>query len=187
MRCLSSTFAFHFFVGGMAARTGGARYSPVLQLPLCSPTRDTSRAQEAVDALVRDIVIARLLMQDAREPLEPVVEIVDDHAEELATIRTRRDEAAAMFAREQIDAGQLARITGDLEAWERALRPPRPRSTPKPAALTMAGDGAAEAWTAATLEVRRAVVAELLEIRVLPTRKGSRSLDPESVAIKWRT
>ena len=49
----------------------------------------------------------------------------------------------------------------------------------------MTGPGAAKAWSAASLERKRAVLDELMTVTVLPSGPGVR-FSPEQVRITWK-
>lgn len=82
------------------------------------------------------------------------------------------------FAR--IEQGLLKRIT---DAQKRALPPVR--MSPRMADLVAATDPHT-AWKAKSISDRREIVAELMDIRVHKSRRGTRTLDPSCIEIKWR-
>jgi len=154
----------------------------------CStPARHTSRGEHAVDQLIRDVVVGRLSMPDAIAVMTPV-ETPEDSAvaDQLAALAARRDASADAYAAGSLDLASLTRASAQIDRQIAALTPRQHRSAGKPAALSLAGTDAAQSWQRASLEQRRAVVRELLTIRIVPTRKGARTFDPESVEITWR-
>jgi len=150
------------------------------------PGRHTSRSEAAVDGLIRDVIIGRLMLPDIAEVLVPD-EGDSLAAEELSTLQVRQDEASDAYASGLLDLHSLTRLTAGIARQIAALMPKQRRSAGKPASMSLAGPDAAQAWEEATLEQRRAVVRELVEVRVLPTRKGARYFDPESVEISWKS
>jgi site-specific DNA recombinase len=148
-------------------------------------TACTSRGQKEVDALVTAVIVGRLAMPDVEEALAPVDED-DPVAEELAELRGRREQAAHAFAAGSIDISALTMTTADLKRQIKTLEAQRRKVQGKSASLSLAGPGAAEAWELASLDQRRAVVSELLIVKLLRTRRGARSFDPRSVGLQWR-
>lgn len=101
-------------------------------------------------------------------------------------LRARLNEAAESFADGAISGTQLAKITArvneQLAEVEGALASAsRDRSF---AGIVNAHDPAA-AWQAATIDRKRAIVAELITVTVLPGLRG-KVYDPDLVQIDWR-
>jgi site-specific DNA recombinase len=153
----------------------------------CSACFKVRRIQDRVDQVVSSAVIARLSQPDARQ----IFAVGDSAAVAAAQARievanAKLAEAASMFAKDEIDAGQLRRVTADLRtvrsAAERDLEAGRPRS-----ALTdlVVGD-VATGWHALPVSSQRDIVNTLMVITILPTG-GGLAFDPRSVAIEWRT
>jgi len=106
---------------------------------------------------------------------------------EVAELRSRLDNAADDYADGTVDREQFHRITEQLRPRLEAAQA-RTRvvdSTPPLAGLGGAEDVAA-VWEGLPLSRRRRVVDLLLEVRVLRTKPGTRTFDPEAVAIHWR-
>jgi site-specific DNA recombinase len=155
----------------------------------CSrPASHVTRNEAAVDSLVRDVVVGRLMLPDITELLRPPEEEDDQGiADELALLQARRDQGADAYAAGTVDLRAWQRADEAISRQIEALTPKQRRPTGKPAAMELAGPDAARSWERAPLERRRSVVQELLTIRIMPTRKGARYFDPNSVEITWRS
>ncbi len=146
------------------------------------------RARLEVDDLVTRLVIARLALPDAAAALSSgdggqVQEALD----KAAAIRARLDLAADSYADGNIDARQLARITGklrpELAQWEQAAR----AASTAPDLLDLATPDIAQRWEHMPLARQRAVIGLLLDIKVDRTtrRGGDTRFDPMSIRITW--
>jgi site-specific DNA recombinase len=148
---------------------------------VCSRCHGISRDQGAVDQLITRLTIEFLASPKAKAVFQPV----PDRALEAKaqTLRAKLDEAADQYAADEIDGQQLRRITAKL----------RPRLQEVEAKLhpaivdleDLATPDIAEHWNDIPLERRRAVVAFLFEIKLMPRGKDApRRFDPESVDVK---
>jgi DNA invertase Pin-like site-specific DNA recombinase len=156
----------------------------------CSAGFHVSRRIADVDELVTAVVLARLARPDVTELLLAgndygEVRAAQDNVREL---RGRLDAFCDAAAAGDITTAALARIEARLlpeiaEAEKRA----HPRSLPTVVGELAGRSDAAERWAALTLAQRRDVVDVLMVVRIMPTRRGARSFDPESVKITWRT
>jgi site-specific DNA recombinase len=148
---------------------------------VCSRCHGISRDQGAVDRLITRLATEFLASPKARAVFQPVPDpALEVEAEAL---RATLDEAADLFAHRDIDAVQLRRIT--------ALNKPRldeVEAKLHPAIVDLedlATPDRAERWEGIPLERRRAVVAFLFEIRLMPRGKDApRRFDPASVEVK---
>lgn len=160
----------------------------VHELYLCNSKGCVGRNQQAVDRMVRGIVVERLARPDALDLLVADDRTAREAREAAQAVRARLDTAADQYADDVITADQLRRITerlrpqlADLEQRARAAMP---------AALD-ALDGfagapdAAERWDAAPVTRRRAILAALgITVVINPTRRGA-GFDPDSVDVRW--
>ncbi|MGE5765327.1 MAG: hypothetical protein ACM3ZF_16105 [Mycobacterium leprae] len=75
------------------------------------------------------------------------------------------------------------RLLPELAQAERQARPSR-----LPAVVDeLVGADVERRWTELALSQQRAVVSALMTVRILPTRPGRRSFDPDAISIEWRT
>lgn len=154
----------------------------------CSGPNCVSRRKDLVDELVTEIVLRRLAMPDALDLLSPSRrDERSQAAEEARSLRARLDTAADQFADGTIDARQLERITARLRP-QLAAAEARARTVDDYPLLEglVGNERAREVWETRSLSQRRAIVAALVNVTVLPTRQGRRDFDPESVRITPR-
>ncbi len=157
---------------------------------VCQFGHHVRRARLDVDDLVTRLVVGRLALPDAATALTTgdggqVQEALD----KAAAIRARLDLAADSYADGNIDARQLARITGklrpELAQWEQAAR----AASTAPDLLDLATPDITRRWEHLPLARQRAVIDLLVDIKVDRTtrRGGDTRFDPKSVRITWKT
>ncbi len=149
------------------------------------------RSAHPIDALVCDVVRARLAQPDLADLLLPAAdaEMVRalnatieakvarieqvEYDYDVGDIDGRRYRVATDKARAELAAarGQLARLTGGAGAAEEVLF----------------GDDPAASFDAAPLMIRRSVIDLLMRVRLLSAPQGRRGFDPKTVTIEWRT
>jgi site-specific DNA recombinase len=162
----------------------------------CRPGRHVARACEQVDALVNDLVVARLSRPDAVDLLavDAGVDVGELHRT-AAGLRARLDELAGLFARGVVDARQLERGTTDLRAQLETVEGQLAAAASKSVFHGVVDvDDVGEVWAGLSLERRRAVVSALVEVTILKARRGRTPgwrpgapyWDPESVRVEWR-
>jgi site-specific DNA recombinase len=170
------------------ARKGAAGKAKAA-LYVCAEKGCTGRNQGQVDALVRAVVIERLSRPDALCWLAGDDQALAEVTERVQAARRKLDEAAAAFAADLIDAGQLAVITAEarprLEAAEAERR--RLAAAVDPTVLAeLAGPEATQRWDCAPVATRRTVLETLgLRVRLLPVSRRGPGFDPETVAFEW--
>lgn len=155
----------------------------------CYATHVT-RSRELLDAYVSAHVVERLSRPDAVDLLSPP----DDGGErrragqEAERVRERLDAAAASFAAGEISDRQLAIVTAKLRPvlaeLEAAAAPP-PERARMFGGVVDAGDVQA-AWDALPIDRKRAIIAELLTIRLSRGRRGPQ-FSPEGIEIAWKS
>lgn len=183
-----------FGIGQCGVCGSRLRVKPVKtwQLYVCDSTRGcVGRRVEWVDELVEAVVIERLRRDDARALFvaQPTVGVDPAALERLATLRTRLDDAAALYAEGRIDADQLRTITErlrpDLDAAERDARPVTGPSMPKEAARLATARDPRAVWDRLDVVTRRDVLMALgLTVTINKGRKGP-GFDADSVVIEW--
>lgn len=171
-------------VCGAALTTG---YTKATRRIYTCPIGHVSRKAEAVEELVEAVVVARLSRTDAIDLLSPED---DDEAEQLARERQAAADAldtlAQMFAGGELTASAFRagndKARARLEAADAAIPHTATTSILKP---LVAADDVAAAWAALGVPRRRAALEALMTVTLLRTRRGERTLDPESVEIAW--
>ncbi len=158
----------------------------------CPTGKHIVRDAAALDGFVESIVIERLRRPDAARLAErPDVDTTALHAEALA-LRQRLEEIAVLHADGAIDGRQLqagsARLHRQMEHVEQRIADAASGSVL--AGVADATDPA-EAWAAADLSRRRAILDTLLAVTAHRGRRGRLPgggyFDPEAVAVEWKT
>lgn len=152
----------------------------------CRDCFKTYRDQASVDALVSDLITARLSAPEFIAGFSSGDGAAETDARNaLAAIDAKLDNASDAYADGTIELAQLARITERLrterERFAAALADAMPRTLP----AILSGDNPADRWATAPLEVRRTAVDALMTVTILPAG-GARFFKPESVGIAWR-
>lgn len=171
----------------LAARAGNGRTRDSY---ICQHGYHVRRSRPDVDELVTALVLARLARPDAATALTSGDRgQVQEALDKAAAIRARLDLAADSYTEGNIDAQQLARISGrlrpELAHWEQAAR----ALSTAPDLLDLANPNIAERWDQLPLARKRAVIDLLLAIKIdrISRRGGDGRFDPESVLITWKT
>lgn len=157
----------------------------------CRGCHRVARRQAEVDAWVEAVIVARLSRPDALTELTgpDAAETRREAEERVAALRAELVQAQGMLSRGEI-------TLGDVASWRRGWEPrmaaaeaeARPALPPGVAGMVCPDAGAL--WDAAGVEVRRAVLAALVVVTILPTgRRGGapRPFDPDLVRIEWRS
>ncbi len=176
-------------VCGEAMRVGrGKKYKGVSRsIYRCSGRTCVSRDQEWVDALVSEIVVRRLSRPDATDLLR---QDEDDEAAKAARrvdeLRERLNDAAEAYAAGRLTIGQITTISAALEpqiadAMTAAADPQRVLLLEN----VIGERDVREVWDGLPAIHRREIVAALLSIQIMPTRRGP-THDPASVRCEWR-
>jgi DNA invertase Pin-like site-specific DNA recombinase len=147
-----------------------------------------------VDRFVEKVILERLSRPDARDLLVPdkTVDTVGLHARDTA-LRERLDELGRMFGEEAIDGRQLREGTERIRA-QRAEISAQLAMAPRGSVLAGVADAPdpAKAWKGLDLDRRRAIVQVLVEVTILPARRGRRPgwragepyFDPSTVRVE---
>lgn len=181
----------------MKVGTSSGRGRPTRPIYRCSgDARHLVRDAAALDEYVSEAIVARLQRPDLVDLLgvEPAEDTTGLRVE-LVTLRSRLDELGSAFADGAIDARQLregsARLRGRVAELEERLA-----GTAQGSALDglIGVPDVAERWAELGLDRRRAVLAALLEVTVLPAPKGRPPgwqpgrpyFNEEFVRLNWR-
>lgn len=154
----------------------------------CRTGKHVGRRQDWIDDYVAMVVVRRLSQPDAADLL------VDKHLpdfdalrKEEGALRVRLDEAAADFADGLLDRQQLRTVTGKVrERLEEIRRVQQHTGRGLAIAGLVGADDVQATWDGYDLDRRRAVVASLLEVRLLPGSAGPRRFDVSKVEIAWK-
>lgn len=154
------------------------------------------RRQDWVDAYVTERVFERFCQDDVASLIvdeeHPDFAALDD---ERTGIRGQLDDAAVSFARKKIDSRQLEIITKELQdrlaEIDRLVQKPGKTAVLREmveASLNAEDDDARIAaveavWERYSFDRRRAIISELMTIRILPGGGGRRTFDPTKVEI----
>lgn len=146
------------------------------------------RDQDFVDDLVTGVILARLALPDAAELLADRgnLDKAQDAARRVRELQDRLNDAAEAYASGTITMAQLTTINAAIrpkleEAQAGAASPSRAKVLGD-----LVGRDPGEVWQEISPDQRRAVVALLVGVVIMPTRRGP-ILDPESVKIEWKT
>jgi site-specific DNA recombinase len=165
----------------MGSDSGAKRYSRYT----CT-TWHLARVAKPVDELVAETIIARLKRPDAVNLL-PASKGIDTGAlrREASSLRELLDEQARLHARGIIDTRQLAAGSAELRTrLEQAENTLAEAAATSPMAGLAGQPGAGQVWERLDLGRRRAVLRALVDVTLLPTRRG-RGFDPNSVRFTW--
>lgn len=154
----------------------------------CQTRKHVARRAEPVDALVREVLLARLAEPQAAADLAPGRQRdgFADLLEEERRLRAKLDGLAEAYAVGDIDGSQLRvgsrRLQSNLVSVMEALA--QTARTPMLADLRGA-DRIEEVWDRLTLEGQRAVIDVLVTVTLHSPGRGARIFDPDSVEVHW--
>lgn len=129
---------------------------------VCSECFGVRRAMEPVDEEVRNMVIALLSRADGRRTFMPPD---DSHLyAESNNLRAKLDGAAIMYREDEIDGQQLYLITKPLRQRKAKIEAQIQRSAPNLSLLIQPD----MVWNELLIERKRAIIALLMEVTILP-------------------
>ena len=107
-----------------------------------------------------------------------------------AALAARLQELGELFTAGAIDAGQLRRGLGDLRTHiagiDTVLAEAAQTSPLADLALTADDDTTLiDHWQAASPDIKGKVIAELMDVVVMPAPRGRRDFDPDLIEIRW--
>lgn len=153
------------------------------------PTGCLTRTQAPVDAMVLAVVRGRLARPDLRDLLTPV-ESPEGRAvaKQIKALRARLVRISDDYDADVIDGQRHKTATAKVQAELSAAQAAQARQTGSTglAGLLSAGDPV-KAFDALPLMLRRSVIDALMGVALLPGRHGSRTFDPDTVRIEWKT
>lgn len=146
-----------------------------------------ARKAEQIDQLVTELVIGRLSAADAASLL-----VADDQPDvpaliaERASVLERQRTLGVEFAEGDLPAATLRTATDRLNARLRELDGLIAEASGVSVLAPLVGaEDVAAAWAALDVDRQRAVIRELMTVRILPVGRGVRTFRPESVEIVW--
>jgi site-specific DNA recombinase len=174
--------------GPMTVGKGRAHKGVRKSLYRCRHCQRIARGQASVDDLVTRVILARLALPDASDLLaEPDrADKAKAAAWRVQELGDRLNDAAGAYAAGVLTMAQLTTINAAVkpqleEAQAEAASPDRSK---------VLGDlvsrDPAQVWQEISPDQRRAVVALLVDVTILPTRHGPK-FDPRSIEITWTT
>jgi DNA invertase Pin-like site-specific DNA recombinase len=152
----------------------------------CVSCMRLTRRMDPIDEVVEKVVIRRLSQPDATLDLAPDPGALREANSARDAILARMDQAADEYAEENITARQLSRITEKLKTDLARVEAKIAEYQPVRILDGMTGPGAAEAWAAASMEKKRAVLRELVNVTIIPVGTGVK-FSPEHVTFDWKT
>ena len=76
-----------------------------------------------------------------------------------------------------------ARLLPEIEAAEKRALPP----FTSPLVTEVAGSEARERWEQLPITAKREIISTLMTVRIMPSTRGRRTFDPDSVRIEWKS
>jgi len=156
----------------------------------CRDSACLGRAMEPTDIVVTDYVVTWLASDEAKALLEASrTQEGRDAAAQAKEISDRLDAAAEdCYVHQVIDRDQLARISATLRPQLEALQATGDQQLVSPLLGEAVGADAAHRWVNVyDLEKKRAIIRELFHVTMLPTGRGRRKFDRNSIAVVPRT
>ncbi len=149
-----------------------------------------TRKADDLDDYVAAQIVARLARDDARDLLTEDSQAVRAAAEKAETLRLRIEQLKQEFTEndDTMSPSDLRKMLGRLKerlAEAEALAVPSPR---RPLLEGLIGDEAGVRWEGLDMASRRAIVAEMLDVVVLPidNRVYNKGFNPAYVRLVWR-
>lgn len=161
---------------------------------MCTDGKHVARTAEEVDSYVSAVVVARLSRPDAIDLLASSARknTAELHVKAQA-LRARLDELAALFADGTLNGSQLRTGSQSVRSQLDAVESEIAAASRGTALAGLVGvPDPEQAWEALDLARRRAVVAELMSVTLLPSHRGRRKgwkpgesyFDPSTVRIE---
>jgi site-specific DNA recombinase len=155
---------------------------------MCGAGFHVSRGESDVDRCVEAVTVERLRRPDILELMTTgATDELDQAMAELAGLRARLDGFYDVAARGELTPAALARVEATLLPQITAAESRARRVVLSPVLADASGPDAATTWAELSVPQKREVVNALMTVSILPTRRGARSFDPESVRIEWKT
>jgi site-specific DNA recombinase len=155
---------------------------------ICSASKHMQRKADPVDALVCDVIAARLRALDLKKLSTTIDDnVVADLRSQALNCRERMDSLAQDYADGLLTARQVQVATTRLKATLGDVEAKLADAGKGSAFASIAGaKDLADAWQKLPLDRQRAVLGALCDVVILPSKRG-RGFDPETVRFDWRT
>lgn len=172
--------------GETAWASGGTAARPAYR---CRSGGHFARKAEPIDDYVTGVIIGRLSMPDAavlfqEKPKEDAER--GDLRDQAQALRTRLDSLAVDFADGAITSEQLRTATARLRERLDGIESKLSVSLQVSPLAQFSGRDPEQVWRSLDVDVQRAVIDQLAEVKIHPTLRGSHAFKPESVEINWR-
>lgn len=172
--------------GETAWASGGTATRPSYR---CRTGGHFARKAEPIDDYVTGVIIGRLSMPDAavlfqEKPKEDTEQ--GDLRDQAQALRARLDSLAVDFADGAITSEQLRTATARLRERLDGIESKLSVSLQVSPLTQFAGRDPEQVWRSLDVDVQRAVIDQLAEVKIHPTLRGSHAFKPESVEINWR-
>jgi site-specific DNA recombinase len=152
----------------------------------CRECYKLSRHQAPVDELVEAAVCAWLARPDVLAEISGDDPAVAEAAAEVVRLKTKLRAARAMLKAERLSLESFVDLEADLLPKIRAAEEhARPRHLPA-ALLDTAGPDAEAKWRALSIGEKRAIVAALVDVTILPASRDRRRFDRDLIRITPR-
>ncbi|WP_424740860.1 hypothetical protein [Mycobacterium sp.] len=141
----------------------------------------------ALDAYVEAKLVERLSQPDVMELLlarDDTADVTALRAEQ-ASLAERKDQAALMFAAGDIDAAQLAQMTAFFNERGKAIAATLAQTGWHSPLEPLAGGDISVLWERLSMAHKRAALAVLADIHVLPIPPTTRGFNPAGIRIQW--
>lgn len=159
----------------------------------CTAQHGGGRNADKLDEWVEDLIIERLMRDDANDLLLPGPNDVDVAALQLESeqIRRRLTDLAGLFAAGQIDVAQLAEGSETARAQLEGVTQQLARAATKdPLVPLVNAKDVRKVWKGMELDQKRAVLRELLDVTLRPPRRGRMPdggyFDYSAIATRWK-
>jgi DNA invertase Pin-like site-specific DNA recombinase len=161
----------------------------------CNNSHDKTVTHVTRDALALDGYVEGKLIERLSQPdVLPLLLARDDTADvtalraEQASLAERKDQAALMFAAGEIDAAQLTQMTAFFNQRGQAIATTLAQTGwHSPLEPLAAGGDISDLWEQLSMAHKRAILAVLADIHVLPIPPTTRGFNPAGVRIDWKT
>ncbi len=150
----------------------------------CPGCMRLTRQMEPVDEVVEAVMVARLSRPDVLAHLSEKPDALAAAISSRDAILARMDTAADDYADGTITARQMARMNERLKSSLAEAEAEVLKYQPVRILDGMTGQGAADAWAAATINRKREVIRQLATVTILPSGPGVK-FTPEQVKIDW--
>lgn len=159
----------------------------------CTAQHGGGRRADKLDEWVEDLIIERLMRDDANDLLLPGPNDVDVAALQLESeqIRRRLTDLAGLFGSGQIDMAQFTEGSDTARAQlEGVTRQLARAATKDPLVPLVNAKDVRKVWKGMELDQKRAVLRELLDVTLRPPRRGRMPdggyFDYEAVKTRWK-